>query len=1858
MTLSGIVEKIVTNDRKEGKRFLRKKRKERMSKKLHIKALSLKINSLEAEKALLITRNDELESRLIQLGQNLSIASVIASSATITPCTVESVSNLVSSGSAFKPVHTQTMMQVRLNNGRQSAAEALRWPVLENVAAAYGHQYNENLVNNMQIELDIAREECSLVQEKIVKMGCINSELEHQLINVKEGLEKAEMRARQAEEQVGEFCRNCSQQEEYQKSLQSEFLVKYSAIEREVNDLKEELALRNEQLNARMIENNKRNEEMKQWRFAMDEMETVHMEIKMLEKQLNDEKASMESKWAEVRTILLERKGDISRKTSDAESIADGEQSSINQLKQMVDTINDLKNTVDKQAKQLERNKTEKQKFKAVIRQLQADKKALVASSAMKNDEEQYLVHEAQITGLQKQLDFMDREMTLLFTLNNSKDVLIQTLRAELEGIYSTEPKLSDLRPKNDRKEDDCIEHLQAQVKNTNQEESGRLNLLTKSNAELQRLQVHTQQLQVGYDRLQLQLQLSPEGNLDAMSSNRGTYQRAQLQQAQQQMEFNSNEVVDLSMAAKLAHGEANKDIEMRTQMERLTEAVQQKDTELQKMLNENEALKIKCIESTAALDLLSSKLERRSQEKDAIIEMLQSQHTYLTQTILLNQKSEEQLTTPLTLSQSIKTDTELKCIMQDASTIMEEAESRPFLFMQHRETQTRSDFHFSETPETSHESTSRVGVLNASRIVFWFEKLSNLKVDILHNLQTLTLYQSRKVIHDNDPILENEKIFQCIEKSDQIRDNLTDDIRQLMILNAELETAVEVLKGEIWTLNEQLKRSLIDREDLSEKLCKLSQRHEEEIERARERERDLEEQKDVAERSQRQAALAENESNRRLVEWQEKSAQMENSRIELENAYAKLSEYYQQLQHAYNALYARSNACKVDSNTQTTVDSNTFKISEKFAETIKYWKSELKQREAELKGQAVQLKHVQDLLRNHLHIILKNVRDLREMSLKLIKNIIMESVQTTRAQLHEALKEVLSYVEEVIVKLCKEKELKDAEITVALQHLMNDTLTENILQTRNSSLSMVVDAINKKFTEMKSENTTLGNDLWNERSDKEALEMNAQQSISEKNGLESKIKELEDLLQITQFSLAEHVIKCQQLQAELDVLGSATSSPTAVKCGSSSSDPWNCSTPCTICRELRQTEQSAPTPQLQLAILAARLTTKIADNDALFRCNAELTQTNLRLQNEVSELKEQMTKHITSSSNTLISAISQQSLLQQQYIPKQFSNQSSEQKVMHREEKEWTWEAEDLGAELVSNSGYQVTPYKPLLNQQITKLTMTNEIQVLGLTELTSQEEDKESLKKEFNVTREYSVEVEERNKAGRLGNCSEITEDYCLEYENKVEQLKDCGIETEQHGDARHQQKLEVSGTNTIDELLSLKSYNVQLAGFVESEKQELKELGKGLQDTGTRLGNEGIQCELFWAGFTEGLEEQKEVAKGKLKENEHEAKEKDWISGGTPEQQFQTLLFKQDIPPDGVVEGNRIQMLQKLEQHQGREIEMQELENRSLNLQLRSQQQVIEELGKKLNVAQEYNVVLEEKTLSMEQKIIDLKKMYEELLVEKGRLAEEVKNEIKTKLHEEITLLKKENESLVVELAKKRASHNEEKRSMKAELANREIILKELKTEMEHTQGESVDMQRQLDSYNAQMENESNQDLHQQLVEAQRKVVELESRLNEVVEQNRLLKNSEQKLMDALMVSNKSGPNLQTSLLKKAKITKNRGRVRKPMMHDGNTMVEVHGKVGTSSTTMQLLDNPVITNDYLPVQKKVDDPKGKFDETLHGNALLEEAAQEMQSEISTLIKPFEPTLQRTTHYFHEMNVDKLRRRKGGGFQGAEKT
>ncbi|VDK63578.1 unnamed protein product [Gongylonema pulchrum] len=58
-------------------------------------------------------------------------------------------------------------------------------------------------------------------------------------------------------------------------------------MDAKVRELDEELAVKNEELEAALFENRKRGEEMKQWQFAVAEMEAVHSEIRTLEQQVS-----------------------------------------------------------------------------------------------------------------------------------------------------------------------------------------------------------------------------------------------------------------------------------------------------------------------------------------------------------------------------------------------------------------------------------------------------------------------------------------------------------------------------------------------------------------------------------------------------------------------------------------------------------------------------------------------------------------------------------------------------------------------------------------------------------------------------------------------------------------------------------------------------------------------------------------------------------------------------------------------------------------------------------------------------------------------------------------------------------------------------------------------------------------------------------------------------------------------------------------------------------------------------------------------------------------------------------------------------------------------------------------------------------------------------------------------------------------------------------------------------------------------------------------------------------------------------------------------------------------------------------
>lgn len=134
--------------------------------------------------------------------------------------------------------------------------------------------------------------------------------------------------------------------------------------------------------------------------------------------------------------------------------------------------------------------------------------------------------------------------------------------------------------------------------------------------------------------------------------------------------------------------------------------------------------------------------------------------------------------------------------------------------------------------------------------------------------------------------------------------------MQKLIELKDELEIAVQALKGEIWSLNGQLKASILDREGLEDKVAELDALVDKEKKRAIALDVELQEQVDLTEKAVRRAAEAENESNQRMAECLEK----ETRREEIEKAYTRLNEYYQQLQEAYNNVYAQLSAAQAAS--------------------------------------------------------------------------------------------------------------------------------------------------------------------------------------------------------------------------------------------------------------------------------------------------------------------------------------------------------------------------------------------------------------------------------------------------------------------------------------------------------------------------------------------------------------------------------------------------------------------------------------------------------------------------------------------------------------------------------------------------------------------------------------------------------------------------------------------------------------------------------------------------------------------------------------------------------------------------------
>uniref|UniRef100_A0A8R1IYJ8 Uncharacterized protein n=1 Tax=Caenorhabditis japonica TaxID=281687 RepID=A0A8R1IYJ8_CAEJA len=159
-----------------------------------------------------------------------------------------------------------------------------------------------------------------------------------------------------------------------------------------------------------------------------------------------------------------------------------------------------------------------------------------------------------------------------------------------------------------------------------------------------------------------------------------------------------------------------------------------------------------------------------------------------------------------------------------------------------------------------------------------------------------------------DDEIREQNRILK------ECHQDVSRDMSKLIELKDELEIAVQALKAEIWSLNGQLKASILDRESLEDKVAEIDTLLEKEKKRAVALDVELQEQVDLTDRAVRRAAEAENESNQRMAECLEK----ETSREEIEKAYTRLNEYYNQLQEAYNNVYVQLAAAQTPSEQAT----------------------------------------------------------------------------------------------------------------------------------------------------------------------------------------------------------------------------------------------------------------------------------------------------------------------------------------------------------------------------------------------------------------------------------------------------------------------------------------------------------------------------------------------------------------------------------------------------------------------------------------------------------------------------------------------------------------------------------------------------------------------------------------------------------------------------------------------------------------------------------------------------------------------------------------------------------------------------
>ncbi|KAE9552881.1 hypothetical protein FO519_003908 [Halicephalobus sp. NKZ332] len=436
----------------------------------------------------------------------------------------------------------------------------------------------------------------------------------------------------------------------------------------------------------------------------------------------------------------------------------------------------------------------------------------------------------------------------------------------------------------------------------------------------------------------------------------------------------------------------------------------------------------------------------------------------------------------------------------------------------------------------------------------------AGIQCDIIDN----TVAQVGKVISGDEPHL-NELLVNYVRETNNFNEYLSQDVENLFVLNNELASAADSLKGQVWALNEQLKKSMVERQEILDQLEKIEENNSSVFEENEKLRNELNEKEIIL-----------SEFKEQNDKWEKEVRNLQEKKFELEVAYGQLSEKYEQIQTTYENVISKMKIPKLDKSTDPLLDGSYFNSAQDVFEKYKNLETVSSQLKKDLESQTSKIRSLEEGIKENSSIGKEFFEDLSR-GLSFENTVADAEARGAKSTAHSAMLEIKKLLMEAAETLHK------LPIDEAYDTVRKETEIKCSRKVRNA-----VSFCEKVFSEM-------------EKCESEGTESEEKFELpvgTEPDGIEFVILRLHERWKTKHNQLLEsssYLKNQQQLYRELESRLSDAQEKLAEL-------------------ETRNSSESA-----------ARLTAKQADNDALFRATAELAHTNVALQNQVDDLEEKL---------------------------------------------------------------------------------------------------------------------------------------------------------------------------------------------------------------------------------------------------------------------------------------------------------------------------------------------------------------------------------------------------------------------------------------------------------------------------------------------------------------------------------------------------------------------------------------------------------------------------------------------------------